>query len=142
VAWSEGSCADHSLTLTNVPAAETLYVVCKGDVDDRPAWQGRVDDIVVTAGQQKDIGTVDIQYIGYDTVAPEIAATYPYTDATDNDLIVARTGNGTGTVVSTTSGHINCGDTCHAELTAIVFIEWCVFKVLDIARQGRESVHL
>lgn len=81
VASAEGACADHSLTVKNVPAGKSLYVVCEGLVGPNTAWQGRRDGIVAIADQNTDIGIIDMQYIGDDTTGPEIISTFPSADA-------------------------------------------------------------
>lgn len=86
VASAEGACADHSITVKNVPAGKSLYVVCKGLFGPNTAWQGQCDDVFAIADQNTDIGIIDMQYIGDDTTGPEIISTFPAADATDVDL--------------------------------------------------------
>jgi hypothetical protein len=86
VATAEAGCAEHSITISNVPEAETLYLVCRGYVGGNPVWQGRVDDIVAVAGQNTDLGTIDLNYNGDNVAAPEVVSTFPAPNAADVDL--------------------------------------------------------
>jgi hypothetical protein len=86
VASAQEACAAHSLTIAGVPAGESLYIVCKGSMAGAPVWQGRRDDVVAKAGQRTDIGVIQMQYIGTDNTAPEIASTFPAADAANVDL--------------------------------------------------------
>lgn len=86
VASADAGCAEHSLTVSNVPAGETLHLVCMGYVGSNPVWRGRIDDIVAVAGQNNDIGIIDMNYIGNDGIAPEVVSTFPATDAANVDL--------------------------------------------------------
>lgn len=82
----EADCAEHSLTISKVPAAKTLYLVCKGYVGSNPVWQGRVDGIVAVAGQNTELGVIDMNYSGDDGAAPEVVSTFPEPDAANVDL--------------------------------------------------------
>jgi hypothetical protein len=86
VASAEVDCAEHSLTVSDVPAAETLHLVCSGYVGSNPVWQGRVDDIVAVAGQNTDLGAIVMNYSGDDGAAPEVVSTFPAPDAANVDL--------------------------------------------------------
>jgi hypothetical protein len=95
VASAQEACTAHSLTITNVPAGESLSVMCKGYIAGASAWQGRMDGIVAEAGQNTDIGVIDMQYIGNDSTAPEIVSTFPAADAANNanGLVVWKSGS-------------------------------------------------
>lgn len=82
----QGDCIDHSLTVTKVPAAENLYLVCKGLVGGEAVWQGNRDGIVAKAGQDTYVGEITMVYIGADTVAPVSISTFPVADTNDVDL--------------------------------------------------------
>jgi hypothetical protein len=86
VASAQADCARRSLTITNVPAAQPLYLVCKGYVGGNSVWQGRMDDVVAVAGQNTDIGAIDMTYSGADGDAPEVVSTFPPSDAANVDL--------------------------------------------------------
>jgi hypothetical protein len=86
VTSAQADCARHNLTISNVPAAQPLYLVCKGYVDDNPVWQGRMDDVVAVAGQHTDIGAIDMNYRGDDAAPPVVISTFPAPDAENVDL--------------------------------------------------------
>jgi hypothetical protein len=86
VASAQSDCTDHTLTVTNVPAAESLYVLCYGYIGLDTIWQGQVDNIVAEAGQTTNIGIIDMYYIGDDTAGPAIVSTFPEKDAANVDI--------------------------------------------------------
>lgn len=70
--------ADHG-TISDVPAGSNMKIIVKGFVSgsNTPSWQGVLTNIEVIAGQTTNAGNVGMNYIGTDTIAPEVISTNP-----------------------------------------------------------------
>lgn len=86
VASAERPCSDHVLTVNDLPAGVSLYVVCKGYVGQQLTWQGQVTDIVLSEGESRDVGPILMDYLGDDQTPPQVVTVYPDDGAVDVNL--------------------------------------------------------
>ncbi len=86
VASANWPCSDHQGTLSNVPAGSHLTLAVNGIVAATADWQSQLPGISVSAGQDTDVGTMELTYQGADETEPTILSLFPDSNAIDISL--------------------------------------------------------
>lgn len=77
IASANWRCDAHSGTVSSVPAGSGITLTLVGMVGGNADWQGQVPGITVNKGQNTNVGSVDMNYIGSDATPPTASNPYP-----------------------------------------------------------------
>jgi hypothetical protein len=83
IASGDWPCSAHQGTLSNVPPGSDLTLTIDGIVIDTADWTNQWGGISVAAGQDTNLGPVELNYRGADETKPTILSHFPESDATD-----------------------------------------------------------
>ncbi|MBI4746293.1 MAG: Ig-like domain-containing protein [Deltaproteobacteria bacterium] len=71
------ACSAHTGTIYNIPPGSNLRIAIKGTVSGAVVWQGEKTGVTINAGQDTNVGTITMTYIGSDTTAPTVSSVTP-----------------------------------------------------------------
>lgn len=93
VASESWPCAAHQGTISGVPVGSGMTLTIDGTVGSDVNWRNQVTGISVTGGQNTNVGTVEMNYIGGDVTPPTVATNYPADGATSisRDVVITAT---------------------------------------------------
>ena len=70
-------CSAHQGTINNIPPGSNLRIAIKGTVSGTVVWQGETTGATIYAGQDTNVGSISMTYIGNDTTAPTVTFSTP-----------------------------------------------------------------
>jgi hypothetical protein len=82
VASESWPCSAHQGTISGVPTGSGMTLTIDGTVAGNVDWRNQTTGITVSGGQNTNVGTVVMNYIGSDVTPPTVATTYPTDGAT------------------------------------------------------------
>jgi hypothetical protein len=95
VASASWDCDDHQGTVDEVPKGSGISLTIDGAVGGNAYWRNQTAGVTVSGGEDTNLGTITMTYIGPDVTPPAISAHYPAADAAnvflDDDIIVTFT---------------------------------------------------
>lgn len=100
VASQSWTCSAHQGTLEQVPEGSGLSLSIAGIVASNADWQGQATGITVRGGQNTDVGTIVMHYVGDDSTPPTVSAHSPAADEKDVFLNTAITATFSENVVA------------------------------------------
>lgn len=82
VASESWPCSAHQGTISGVPVGSGMTLTIDGTVAGNANWRNQITGISVSGGQNTNVGTVVMNYIGSDVTPPTVATNYPADGAT------------------------------------------------------------
>lgn len=76
----------HQGTIDKVPAGSGMYVVARGFVSGNPDWEGQTETFSLSAGEEKFIGPVTMEYIGSEETLLKITDLKLINTGSDTDV--------------------------------------------------------